>query len=285
MKVEFTSTVLCLITLFPIISSFTISKRVAYVNSKFLCKKNIRLSEKVKVFDTEKDVKTALCEDLISCARHEITTKGKFYVAVPGGSVLKMLSGLQLFPTDIDWTKVFLFYVNHKCVANDNESSTHFKAQKYFINFLNVPTDNVVSLTGTADSVNEAVNYSNKIQTLVPKSSNGMPVFDYMLLGMGKDGHIGSLYPNRGEPFVTPDEVLFAKAYALSVAKKDPPSITLSLPIMNNSKEIRIVLTGEDKADAALHGIKKDLSLKEFPAVGIDDRAIWFIDKPCAAKL
>lgn len=243
------------------------------------------MSNKVTILETEKDVKDALCEDFITSAKSEITTKGKFYAAVPGGSVLKMLSGLQSFADDIDWTKVFLFYANHKCVPNDDNSCTHLKAQNYFVNFLKIPSENVISLTGTSDSVSEAVIYSNKIQSIVPKSSNGMPLFDYMLLGMGKDGHIGSLYPNRGEPFVTPDEVLFAKAYALSVAKKDPPSITLSLPIMNNSKQIRVVLTGEDKADAAVHGIKRDLTIKEFPAVGLNDRAVWFLDKPCAAKL
>jgi 6-phosphogluconolactonase len=101
----------------------------------------------------------------------------------------------------------------------------------------------------------------------------------------GKDGHIGSLYPGRNEALVTFPEVLFAKAFALGVTKKEPASITLALPVMNHAKEIRVVLVGEDKADAAVHGIKKDLPVKDFPVCGVDDSAVWFLDKPSASKL
>lgn len=73
--------------------------------------------------------------------------------------------------------------------------------------------------------------------------NGALPEFDYMLIGVGKDGHIGSLYPGRSE-------ITDTMSLVLSVDKKSPSGITLSLPVMNAAKTIRVVLTGADKAEA-----------------------------------
>ena len=69
------------------------------------------------VYSNDVNLANALCDDLVSLAKQSINEKGSFFVAVPGGSVLKMLSGLKSKVNDVDWTKVLWFYVNHKCVA------------------------------------------------------------------------------------------------------------------------------------------------------------------------
>ena len=79
--------------------------------------------DNVKIYDTETDVKSALCEEFVATAEAAISRKGNFYAAVPGGSVLKMLSGLVEFKEKVDWTKVFLFYVNHKVNSISNSQS------------------------------------------------------------------------------------------------------------------------------------------------------------------
>lgn len=96
--------------------------------------------------------------------------------------------------------------------------------------------------------------------------------FDYMLLGMGSDGHVGSLYPGRKEVIIHNND-----QHVLTVDKKSPASITLSLPVMNNAREIRIVLTGEDKKDAAFSGATRAKSPLEFPACGVIG-AKWLLD-------
>jgi 6-phosphogluconolactonase len=116
-------------------------------------------------------------------------TVGKFFAAIPGGSVLKMLGGLTKHAKEIDWTKVYIFYVNHKTIPIFAPDSTHFKACGYFVNTLEIPISNVIAPTGSGDSQKEAAAYSAAIQELVPKEESGMPSFDYMLLGMGK--HLG----------------------------------------------------------------------------------------------
>ena len=138
-----------------------------------------------------------------------------------------MLGGLKEHKNAIDFSKVHMFYVNHKCVPITDESATHFKAKKLFLDAIPslhaYPIPELVGITKGHDT--DAHEYMTTMKALLPQN-NGLPIFDYMLLGMGKDGHIGSLYPERKEVFITQCE-----PWVLTVDKKTPPSISLSLPV------------------------------------------------------
>uniref|UniRef100_A0A7S2UZD5 Glucosamine/galactosamine-6-phosphate isomerase domain-containing protein n=1 Tax=Fibrocapsa japonica TaxID=94617 RepID=A0A7S2UZD5_9STRA len=119
----------------------------------------------------------------------------------------------------------------------------------------------------------------------LPIDDNGLPVFDLALIGVGDDGHIGSLYPNR-------EEVLEETKWVLPVDMKSPPSITLSLPVMKNSKKIVVAACGvSDKyPQGKSEGMRRAIvaaeeTLQTFPAVGLRDVATWVMDKAAASKL
>ena len=186
----------------------------------------------VSIYNSPADLATALCNDFVLSAQNAITRSGRFYVAVPGGSVLKMLGGLKEVGKEVDWSKVHLFYVNHKCVPNDDASATHFKALSIFLD--SCPAI-AYSMTDAAEGVTkghdtDAHLYRAQMEAVLPQH-NGLPIFDYMLLGMGKDGHIGSLYPGRKEVLMTDSH-----QWVLAVDKKSPASISLSLPVMNAAR-------------------------------------------------
>jgi 6-phosphogluconolactonase len=154
----------------------------------------------VHIYKTSVDISTALCNDIAERAKEEITKKGSFFIAVPGGSVLKLLSGMKTL-SGIDWSKVYLFYVNHKCIPNSDPSATHFKAKSLFLDAVKIPESNVICLAEglvAKGHDTDAHVYESKLRELLPRN-NGLPEFDYMLIGAGKDGHIGSLYPDRKE--------------------------------------------------------------------------------------
>jgi 6-phosphogluconolactonase len=116
---------------------------------------------------------------------------------------------------------------------------------------------------------------------------DGIPVFDLALIGVGDDGHIGSLYPNRDEVLVGPDG-----PWVLSVGMKQPPSITLSLPVMASANQVVVAACGvSDKyPQGKSAGMKRALvdeqeTLTTFPAVGLRGVATWVMDKAAASKL
>lgn len=238
----------------------------------------------VQVFPDEAGVAAALCDIVLQSALQAIAAKGCFTLAVPGGSVLKMLAGLKGAP--INWSKVHLYYVNHKCVPiADAKTSTHQKARHLFLDavgvgFVAVPAEGLTSaeiagayedaLRGTAADVG------------MPKTADGVPAFDLVLLGMGADGHVGSLYPGR-------PELLERERWVAAVEKGGgaPASITLTLPLMNAAKQVVVACTGAKKAPAVKQALEGGVSPLEMPAQGVQPagEAVWLMDAPAAADL
>ena len=121
-------------------------------------------------------------------AERAISERGHFALAIPGGSILKMLAG------DIankeQWTsKTTLVYVNHKCVSmDDGELATHAKARKLFLDGWDGV--NAIVMGGSADGEKEAKDYEDQIKALgediLPRChETGLPVFDLSLIGVG----------------------------------------------------------------------------------------------------
>ena len=216
-------------------------------------------------------------------AAKAISERGHFALAIPGGSVLQMLKGSK--PAWAD--KCTLAYVNHKAVAMDDaELATHAKAGKLFLSGWK-GCDTIV-MDGTADAPAEAAAYEAKLQALpedrLPRTAGGLPCFDMMLVGVGDDGHVGSLYPGR-------DEVLATGSWVLSVAAKTPGSISLSLPVMAAAKQVVIAACGtsikypQGKSDAMRQAIEGEENLSSFPACGLRPVATWVLDEAAASKL
>lgn len=231
----------------------------------------------VSVYSAEQ-LGAAVVKDFLTHAEASIRRAGAFYCAVPGGSVLKMLGGLKEHKNDVDFSKIHMFYANHKCVPDNDGSATHFKAKGLFLDACPINAYAIPESSGAKGHDTDAHEYAKVMKSVLPQT-NGLPIFDYMLLGMGKDGHIGSLYPDRPEVFMTAKE-----PWVLTVDKKQPSSITLSLPVMNGASEVRVVLAGGDKAEAVLSGVSRSKAASAFPACGIA-KAQWMIDGPAAALL
>lgn len=143
----------------------------------------------MKVYQDSNAVGDALCKEIVETINYEVIKKGACFIAVPGGSVLRLLAGLKQYKDNADWSKVFLFYVNHKCVPNDDPTSTHCKAKALFLDHLqfgaNVfPIVNERLEVETKGHSSIAHYYQSLISSSVPMVNN-LPVFDYMLLGMG----------------------------------------------------------------------------------------------------
>ena len=121
---------------------------------------------------------------------------------------------------------------------------------------------------------------------ILPINDDGLPVFDLMLLGMGSDGHIGSLYPNRPEIMAKNED-----GWCLGVVKEKPPaSITLTLPVINAAATKACAMTGRDKktggtkAAAVAQAIEGNDPPGAFPAQGLEG-AIWILDTLAAENL
>jgi 6-phosphogluconolactonase len=254
-------------------------------------------ANQVKVLADAKAVGDAVRNLVKEAAIEAIAARGHFALAIPGGSILKMLVGDDILKTkdgvdDNDWTtKTTLAYVNHKCVAMDDaDLATHAKACKLFLN--DWKGVNAIIMDGSDNGDQEAASYQAKMEALsqdiLPRDSvTRLPVFDLALIGVGDDGHIGSLYPGREEVLVGVDG-----PWVLPVAMKSPPSITLSLPVMAAARKVVIAACGvsdkypQGKSAGMLRAVADPTeTIQTFPAVGLRSVATWIMDEAAASKL
>jgi len=233
----------------------------------------------VEVNSTEEEVAEGLCERVVDTAKECIAEKGAFSLAVPGGSVAKALKGLAA-AEGVEWDKVHLFFVNERCPERKNYNL----ALDTFVNAVGIPLSQVYTV-GDGTPAEEATLYEEQVTSLpesvLAVSDAGAPIFDLILLGMGADGHVGSIYP--GSP-----EAMEMNGLILGVEKPDKKSITFSLPLLNAAKTVVIAATGAKKAERVRAALEDELAPGELPGAAVepyDGKVVWLLDEGSASAL
>lgn len=144
-----------------------------------------------------------------------------------------------------------------------------------------------VTVEEAAGEYEFAIRQLVKLRIIGVSEINDCPKFDLILLDMGTDGHVASLFPQhpaleQKEEWVT---------YITNSPKPPPERITFTLPVINSASNVALVASGEDKAMAVHHAIADgidgldSLSLPARMVQPSDGKLVWFIDKPAASVL
>lgn len=162
-----------------------------------------------------------------------------------------------------------------------------------FISCLQVPIipSHVHSINDTVSAEEAADDYEFVIRQLVKSrvisvsDISDCPKFDLILLGMGPDGHVASLFPNHSALEEKDSWVTF-----ITDSPKPPPErITFTLPVINSASNVAIVATGDSKAEAvhlAVDDVGSDSpSVPAGVAQPLKGKLVWFLDKAAASKL
>jgi 6-phosphogluconolactonase len=137
----------------------------------------------------------AAAEQFVSAARSAIAKRGVFYVALAGGSTPKGLyQKLATYPyvEQIDWTRVHLFFGDERCVLPSHDESNFKMVREAMIDYVPIPQENVYRMPteeGVAPEV--AIRYCRIMKKILQEQP-----LDLVLLGLGSDGHIASLFPD-----------------------------------------------------------------------------------------
>lgn len=166
--------------------------------------------------------------------------RGHFAVAVPGGSV-----ALHTFPVlaslDLDWSRIEVFWVDERAVPPTDRESNYRLAESLWLRPAGVPSQCVHRMPADEPDLHAAaVMYGDEISRVLGPSRR----FDYVLLGVGPDGHVASLFPGHAALQETERSVV-----AIDDAPKLPPHrLTLTLPILTSAGRVAVVAFGESKA-------------------------------------
>jgi 6-phosphogluconolactonase len=245
------------------------------------------VSTTVEIFPDSEALVAAAGQRLIDTIGAAVADRGQALIVLTGGgNGVALLRHLGAHGQQIDWSKVHLFWGDDRYVPDDDDERNEKQARDVLLNHIDIPTSNVHPMAASdgefgADLDAAALAYE---QLLAANAEPGDPApnFDVHLLGMGPEGHINSLFPDTPAVRETTRMVV-----AVEDSPKPPPQrITLTLPAIQRSREVWMMVSGGGKADAAAAAIDgaDPVSIPAAGAVG-RETTLWLLDEDAAAKL
>ena len=226
------------------------------------------------------EMSAALAARVADLGGRAVAERGGFRIAIPGGSVMGLLAqGFAGQAVDVgrwDW-----FWVDERCVAREDPRSNAGEAERGLLSRLGVSPERLHAMEGARGPEEGARAYEVELRRVLGGGPDEWPRLDLVLLGLGEDGHVASLFPGHvalGE----------SRRWVVPVrgAPKPPPErITLTLPVLNHAREVWVVATGAAKAAAvarARGGNREGAAALPVQRLRpVDGEVRWFID--CAA--
>lgn len=222
------------------------------------------------------DLSRRAAEQFVALARPAIAARGRFAVALSGGSTPKALYSLLAtaeFTSQLDWRQIHLFFGDERCVPPDHGESNYRMVNESLLAKIPIPAANVHRLAGEIDPALAAADYGAELARFFGLQEETPPRFDLIYLGLGEDGHTASLFP--GSSALTERARWVASTY---VAKLAAHRLTLTLPVINHAAQVSFLIAGQSKA-AMVTTILAD-AISDYPAAQVcpsDGRLCWFI--------
>lgn len=211
-----------------------------------------------------------------------IDKKGKFTCALSGGSTpLKLFKLLAAKAPllDIQWDKVFFFWGDERFVPEGSDQNNYTQAMNAGLDSLPIPKTNIFPIRTVTTPSQEAKAYE---QLLLKELSSGC--FDYIMLGLGEDGHTASLFPETEALNVVGKWV--CENY---VPKLEQHRITLTLDCLNRAKNVCFYVFGATKTQIVNTLFKDNFKATyAYPATMVkleSNEPIWICDKDAVQEL
>ncbi len=215
-----------------------------------------------------------------------IARDGAFNVALAGGNTpreLYRLLATQEFRTQVDWGKVQLFWGDERCVPPDHPESNYGMARRELLVRIAIPPGNIHRMEAEHKNLGRAAQeYEKALRKHLALNAHGFPRFHLILLGLGQDGHVASLFPGSSGLRETLRWVSTPEVPQLKTRR-----MTLTLPVLNAARQVLFLAVGEDKAEP-LRAVIAGAGDPPLPAQLVtapEGRRIFLVDEAAAALL
>jgi len=240
----------------------------------------------VRRLTTPQDLFRAAADEIIRAASDAVGQRGRFTIALSGGSTPRNLYTLIAANagSSLPWDQMFFFWGDERHVPPGDPESNYRMARETLLSKVPVPSANIFPIpTENPDAAAAADAYEQTLRKFFAVATGEFPRFDLILLGMGPDGHTASLFPET-EALQEKSRLVVANV----VEKLKTTRITLTLPVLNAARCVAFLVSGTDKA-AVLHEVLEGNAPGEkYPSKLVrpgDGKLIWFVDRAAASEL
>ena len=243
----------------------------------------------------ERDLKILSSLDAISLQAAEqffrlsaaaIKDHGRFTVALAGGNTprgaySRIQSTWKEQASPIDWSRAHIFWGDERNVSSDDPLSNYRMAEETLLAHVPIPGENVHPIPAALPDPNDAAaRYETELGEFFQLGPGERPRFDLILLGMGADGHIASLFPST-KALEANDRLVVANW----VEKLNSWRITLTLPVINHAANVIVLVSGREKSEAlrqVIEGLPSSLPLPAQLLKPENGSLLWLADREAA---
>lgn len=243
-------------------------------------------SAEIRILTTPQELFAAAAEEVVRVAGEAVQARGRFSIALSGGSTPKNLYNLLATNarTSLPWDRMFFFWGDERHVPPKDPDSNYRMADEAMLSKVPVPAGNVFRVAAeNPDAAAAAESYEQTLRKFFQLSPGEFPRFDLILLGMGPDGHTASLFPGTAGLQEKSRLVI-----ANWVEKLKTHRLSFTLPVLNAARCIAFLVSGTDKAPALHAVLEENASGEQYPSKLVqpkDGKLIWFLDRAAASEL
>jgi 6-phosphogluconolactonase len=240
----------------------------------------------IRTLTTPQELFAAAAEEVVRAATEAVAQRGRFTIALSGGSTPKGLFNLLAVNarTVLPWDRMFFFWGDERHVPPTDPDSNYKMADETMLSKIPVAAGNVFRMEAeNPDAAAAAEAYEKTLQKFFALQPGQFPRFDLILLGMGPDGHTASLFP--GSAGLQEKSRLVIANW---VEKFKTHRLTFTLPVLNAAACVTFLVSGIDKAPALHEVLECNAPGEQYPSKliqPVDGKLIWLIDRAAASQL
>lgn len=229
------------------------------------------------IFTGPEELSQTAAQLFINCAHKALDLRGRFIVALSGGSTPKRLFQILAEKHNceaVPWDRTIVFWGDDRAVEPDHEWSNYKLAKEHLLDHVPVHDENILRIKGELGAKQAAEDMRRNMINIF--GDKDMPCFDLAIQGMGGDGHTASLFPGT--------DALDATEWVVPVA--DPPAnpkvdrVTLSFPVINAARIALFLAAGEGKRQLISEIMNDPTAPERYPAARVEaEETIWYVDE------
>jgi 6-phosphogluconolactonase len=259
----------------------------------------------VEIFEDRRAVTEAIAKKLLGVITEGLETKATAHISLTGGgagiAVLKAVKDLigRGSISVPDWTAVHFWWGDERLLPRGDAERNETQARDALLDSLvadhGLPEQNIHPMPTSEDAAHPAAGaemYAQALESFAPEGGIpgphgqlNMPTFEVMLLGVGPDGHINSLFPGKDSLTVMGHSTTGEDDAPQQLGP--PLRVTLTFDSIHTARRVWTAVTGPDKAEAAAKAFDAEPDVSEVPAANARgaQETVWHLDHAAAERL
>lgn len=237
----------------------------------------------VVVRESVEELIDAIAADLFFQAKACVRTFGDFHLALSGGTTPEPLYRRLMYDPsyrELPWKRTHLWIVDERRVPEDDDRCNFRMIRETLVEQSDIPQEQVHPIRAMSETAD--TDYEAQLREHLGWREKGHDRLDYVLLGMGVDGHTASLFPHSPAQTSNGRLVLINSGPTVT----PPDRVTMTLDLLNASRFVGVMVTGEKKRATIARvaaAPRTGTGVEELPILGIRPLAgelRWYLDAP-----